>query len=409
VIDAARRAGQGWLTQEQAFAVLAAYRLDLLPTRTCKTPDAVGKAASDLGFPVVVKLLHQDFVTSRPEGSIAVDLPDAKSARAAASVIAARLRSRGKWPEGAEFIVQTQVRDARELRIRVADQPIIGPTISFGPGGVDPGDLSGLSVDLPPLNMALAQALIDRAGEAAILRVHRGLALADRTAVEAALVTVSQIIIDCPEISLLDIDPLFARQSGIAIGNVRIGLRPVGEERPKLAIRPYPDELVERVVLGGRRFTIRPIRPEDAEAHARLFARLPAEDIRRRFFSAIRALTPEQLVRMTEIDYTRELALIAVEAATGETVGVARLVCSDAEGTEGEFATLIEPGAKEIGLGSVLMRRLIGWAKREGVRRIVGQVLTENTPMLAFVRHLGFSVRHVPDEDDVVEASLELS
>ncbi len=409
IVQAPNRTGHGWLRQQQAFELLAAYGLSVLPTRICDTADAAGTAASELGFPVVVKLLRKDFGAPRPVGSVSVDLPDVASARAAAAVIMARLRSRGEWAQDAKFVVQKQVREASELQIRVIEEPTIGPTISFGPGGDAAGALSSMAVDLPPLNMALAHALIDRAGGTATLRVLKGSALADRTAVEATLVIISQIIIDCPEISLLEIDPLFASRSGTVISNAHIYLRPAGQTRPRLAFRPYPVELISTVVLAGHRFVIRPIRPEDAEAHARMFARVPAGDIRRRFFSTIRTLTPEQLIRLTEIDYTREMALIAVDQASGETVGAARIVCSDAEGTEGEFGVLVEPIAKRKGVGLTLMRNLIAWARREGVNRVVGQVLTENIPMLTFVRHFGFSIRPIPGERDVVEAALDLS
>ena len=409
IVRAPNRTGHGWMRQQQAFELLTAYGLSVLPTRVCDTADAAGAAASELGFPVVVKLLRKDFGAPRPVGSLAVDLPDAASARAAAAVIMARLRSRGEWAEDAQFVVQKQIHEASELQIRVIEEPTIGPTISFGPGGDAAGALSSMAVELPPLNMTLAHALIDRAGGTAMLRVLKGSAFADRTAVEATLVTISQIIIDCPEISVLEIDPLFASRSGTVVSNAHIYLRPAGQTRPRLAFRPYPGELINTVVLSRHRFVIRPIRPEDAEAHARMFARVPASDIRRRFFSTIRTLTPEQLIRLTEIDYTREMALIAVDQASGETVGVARIVCSDAEGTEGEFGVLVEPAAKRKGVGLALMRNLIAWARREGVNRVVGQVLTENIPMLTFVRHLGFSIRPIPGESDVVEAVLDLS
>ncbi|MCF3945365.1 bifunctional acetate--CoA ligase family protein/GNAT family N-acetyltransferase [Acidiphilium iwatense] len=409
VLASARAEDRATLTQAEAFAVLRAYGIEVLDSRIAATQDEVAEAAAAIGFPVVVKLSHPDLATARPEGSVALDLPDAASARAAAGMITARLRSRGEWPEDANFLVQRQIRRARELRIRVAEHIIVGPTIGFGPGGGDLGEVGRLAVDLPPLNLALANALVERAGAASILRLARGLGEAHRGAVEATLVRVSQLIVDWPDIAALDIDPLFATEHGASAASARITLRPAGERRAELVIAPYPAELAEAVELRGKRFLIRPIRPEDAEAHHRLFERLTPADVRFRFFSAVRALTPEQVVRMTEVDYGREIALIGVDQATGETAGVARLVRSDTDGTEGEFAVLVENAAKGVGLGSALMHRLIVWARREGVAEIVGQVLAANTPMLAFVRKLGFAVRRLPGEDDVVEVRLPLA
>ena len=157
---------------------------------------------------------------------------------------------------------------------------------------------------------------------------------------------------------------------------------------------------------GGERLIVRPIRPEDAEEHGAFFSRLSPQDIRYRFFTAMRELSAEQMARLTQIDYDREMAFIAVREASGETVGVARLVCEDEH--EGEFAVIVQADMKGRGVARHLMRRLIDWARGRGLREIVGQVLADNAPMLAFVRHLGFRVKRMPEEPDVVEARLSL-
>ncbi|GAC1489987.1 MAG: hypothetical protein NVS2B11_15270 [Acetobacteraceae bacterium] len=212
---------------------------------------------------------------------------------------------------------------------------------------------------------------------------------------------VSQLAIDLPEIGGLTIDPLFADETGVSAAEAWIGLRPPGE-RSLHAIAPYPAELVEHWPLGAELLELRPIRPEDAEAHAALFRRLSPEDVRFRFFSLLRDLPPEQVSRLTQIDYEREMAFVAVRG--GETVGVARLVREP--GTEGEFAVVVDPALKGRGLGRRLMQRLIDWARSHGVTAINGQVLTDNAPMLSFVRSLGFTIRRIPGEADVVEVRL---
>ena len=268
--------------------------------------------------------------------------------------------------------------------IAVFDDAMFGPAIALGPNKV---------IDLPPLNLALAQALAARG------------CLPDAT---EALLRVSQLVVDFPEIASLD----------TATGNLT--LRPAGEPPARLAIAPYPDELTKAWTSGGQILTIRPIRPEDAETHAEFFKRLSPTDVRFRFFSAMRELSPERLARLTQIDYEREMAFIAVRPATSdtgdtsdtsdtsETVGVARLV-SDTEGRVAEFAIAVRPDMKGHGLASHLMHRLIGWARARGVREVVGQILSDNAPMLAFVRHLGFAVHRLPDDPEVMEAKLALS
>jgi acetyltransferase len=182
-------------------------------------------------------------------------------------------------------------------------------------------------------------------------------------------------------------------------------LRPPGETG-LLAIAPYPAELSETWNAGGETLTIRPIRPEDAAAHAAMFSRLTPEDVRFRFFSALRALSPERLARMTQVDYDREMAFVAIRA-NGDTVGVSRLV-RDADGT-GEFAIVVQPDMRGRGLARRLMQRLIAWGGQQGLTAIIGQVLADNAPMLGFMRALGFTLHQMVGEPGVMEVRLELA
>ncbi len=404
-IAAARAAGRATLVQDEALAVIGAYKIPIIAGRRATTPEEAAMMASTIGFPVVAKLSHPDLPTNRIEGSIALDLPDGRAVREATRAIRARLTKRGEWLAGAQFLVQQQAPRGQQLRIRVADQPILGPVIGFGAGGGDPEDYSGLAIELPPLNLKLAHALIERSPVAPLLAAHRGQPAADKDAIAATLVRVSQLIIDFPEILQLDLDPLFANERGVVAASARILLGHEGERRAKLIISPYPAELSSTYEAKGQKFTLRPIRPEDADAHAAMFTRLTPEDIRFRFFSAMRSLSAEQISRMTDVDYGREMAFVAVDAA-GATAGVARLVRNDTDGATAEFAVVVEPAVKGLGLASALMRAIIAWGKAQGVAEINGQILADNAPMLAFIRRLGFSVERIAGEPDVLEARL---
>jgi len=227
-----------------------------------------------------------------------------------------------------------------------------------------------------------------------------------------ALVRLSQLVVDFPAIAALDLNPLFAGPDGVLAADAWIALRPAGEAGV-LAIAPYPAELAEtwqpKPMPGrsGDALLIRPIRPEDAEAHAAFFRRLSPDDVRFRFFSMLRELSAEQTARMTQVDYGLEMAFIAVRPATGETVGVCRLI-REPYTDRGEFAVVVQPDMKGRGLARRLMQRLIGWGRGQGMSEIVGQVLADNAPMLGFVRNLGFRVRRLPDDPEVVEAVLAL-
>lgn len=407
-IEAARAEGRDSLVQDEALAIIRAYHIPTLESRRVSTPAEAAAAAAALGFPAVLKLSHPDVPTHRLPGSVVLNLPGSGAVQSAARNILARVRQLGADPAKAGFLVQAQAPQGTMLRIRVADDPMLGPVIGFGEGGGDPEDVSRLTAGLPPLNLALAHALIGHSSVARHLAAHRGQAAADKEAVAATLVRVSQLIIDTPEILALDIDPLFASPQGVAAASARIWLRPAGQPRPPLIIPPYPSELTRHYTTRGQNFLLRPIRPEDADAHAAMISRFTQEDMRYRFFSPMKQLPIEQIVRLTDVDYTREMAIIAVRETTGDTVGVARLVRNDTDGASAEFAVAIDPGAKQSGLGTALMRSVIDWGKAQGVKEINGQILADNAPMLAFIKRLGFSVARMPDEPDIMEARLEL-
>ncbi len=169
----------------------------------------------------------------------------------------------------------------------------------------------------------------------------------------------------------------------------------------------YPAELEEHWDSAGEHLTIRPIRPDDAARHRAFFESLTAEDIRLRFFAAVRELTEAQLVRFTRLDYERDMAFVAVRDATDETVGVARLAHD--ETNVAEFAVIVRQDVKGKGLATHLMRRLIEWAPQHGIFAIRGEILAENTTMLTFARTLGFELRHLPADPEIVEARLVLA
>jgi acetyltransferase len=402
--DRAYAAGRQTLTQDESLDILGAYGIPTVPTRFAASALDAADAAQLLGFPAVVKLRDNGLPADRHPGSIVFDLHDAAQVTAAARLLAARAQRRGAT---SELLVQRYVGRAREVAVRVADDATFGPAITFGCGGTTPNP-SDRAVDLPPLNLTLAKALIQRCRTGAALgRPLRDRAPANSDAVAQTLVRISQMIVDFPYIAALDIPSLFVDADGVLAADAWLRLRAPHDTAPPLAIAPYPAELVEHRQVGADRITIRPIRPEDAAAHTAFFSRLSPEDIRYRFFSAMRELSAEQTVRLTQIDYDREMAFIAANESNNDTVGVARLAC-DLDGRSGEFAVIVEPDMKGRGLASILMQRLIDWARLRGLPEIAGQILADNQPMLAFIRRKGFTVRHMPEDPAVMEAKLAL-
>jgi acetyltransferase len=284
---------------------------------------------------------------------------------------------------------------------------MFGPFLGFGLGGTAADLLGDEVLDLPPLNRALAAGLVARSRAARLLAGYRDHPAADTAAVAEALVRLSQIAVDFPELATLVVNPLLARPEGVLALDADCRLRAAGEQG-MLAIPPYPEEWVTRwTAKSGEALTIRPIRPEDAEAHGDLFRRLTPEDIRWRFFSQLRELPPQQIARMTQLDYDREMAFVAVRQrpdGTEELLGVSRLI-READGETGEFAVVVDRAMKGQGLGRHLMQRLFDWGRANGIATVAGQVLADNAPMLAFVRSLGFTLRRSEEDDEVFEVT----
>jgi acetyltransferase len=398
IFAAAREAGRDVLREDEALAVLAAYGIGTAACRVVATPADAAAAASLLGFPVVLKVLGLGLRHKSDQGGVALGLEGPgdvlRSARA--------MRERFAPPL---FLVQRQARlGAIELRVRVADDPMFGPWIGFGQGGTA-ADLAGdEAFDLPPLNLPLAHALIARTRLARLLPGWRERPPVAEPAIADALVRVSQLVIEQPEIAELVVNPLMADGLGVLGVDASIRLRAPGE-MSDFSILPYPAHLAgEFRGKDGRVWQVRPIRPEDAESQGRFFHRLPPEDVRFRFFSTMRDLPPAMLARLTQIDYGREMALIAQRE--GETHGTVRVI--RAPGEEAEFAIIVTPEAKGSGLARHLMERAIAWAREQGIAGIVGHVLADNQPMLGFVKRLGFEVTRDPEDAEVMLARMRL-
>lgn len=405
-----RAEGRRDLTEEESLSVLAAYGIPTVPGRAVGGAEEAADAATMLGFPVVLKILSPDLPRKTEAGGVAIGLASRAEVLAAAEAMRARVAALRPEARITGFLVQRQAGRGQEVRLRLGEDAMFGPWISFGRGGtaaeIDPDD----GYDLPPLNLALAHGLIRRTRMARLLDGWRDHPAANVLAIADALVRLSQVAVDFPEIEFCNINPLRADNDGVLALDAGIRLRPDGEAG-MLAIPPYPAELARPWrSRDGRMVMVRPIRPEDAAAHGEFFARLTPEDIRYRFFSALAELSPAQVARMTQIDYDREIAFVAVERVDDgpdRTVGVSRLI-RDGGGAEAEFAVIVDRDWKGQGLARHLMERLFEWGRSAGVAEVVGSVLADNKPMLGFVRALGFRVKASADDPEVMEARLGL-
>ncbi|MCS6810143.1 MAG: bifunctional acetate--CoA ligase family protein/GNAT family N-acetyltransferase [Tepidimonas sp.] len=406
--------GRPWLTEPEAKQLLAHAGVPTPPIRTVPPdPEAAATAAAELGYPVVLKILSPDITHKSDVGGVRLNLHSGDEVRSAARAMLQRVTQARPEARLQGFTLQPMVqrRGAHEVIVGATIDPLFGPVILFGAGGTAVEVLADRAVALPPLNVALAEALIERTRIARLLRGWRDVPPAHRPSLHAALLAVAQLLADVPEIAELDINPLVVDAQGAVALDARVR---VSAERPggaaRFAIRPYPQELIEVLRWGQELLTLRPIRPEDEAQHRAFLERVDPEDIRMRIFYSRRSIEHSELARLTQIDYDREMAFIATRARPDggeETVGVVRGIC-DPDNDSAEYGILVRSDLKGRGLGRLLMDKLIRYLRAHGTRRIVGQVLRENTPMLALLARLGFAIRPHPDDPDLRLVELPL-
>lgn len=296
--------------------------------------------------------------------------------------------------------------EAHELIVGVATDPVFGPVVLFGQGGIAVEVTADHAVGLPPLNAVLANDLIGRTRVSRLLAGYRNRAPADRHAIVQVLMKVSQMVADLPELAELDINPLLADSAGVVALDARIRVALADRSAStmdRLAIRPYPTELDEVITWDGAPLRLRPIRPEDGPAHLEFFAALTPDDVRYRMFVRVRELQPSQLARFTQIDYDREMAFIATRPGPNgveQTLGVARVV-ADPDNVQAEFAVTVRSDLKGHGLGGILMEKIISYCRSRNTREIVGEALPQNTRVIRLARRLGFTVTPNPVEETV--------
>jgi acetyltransferase len=415
ILRTARDAGRTLLTEVEAKEVLTAAGIPVSPAVTAASAPGAVAAARQLGYPVVLKL-HSEQVTHKSDvGGVQLNLMDDDAVRDAFHRIQANLAAHRPDVRFEGVSVQPMVRDKGcELIVGSSADRQFGPVILFGAGGTLVEVFQDRALALPPLNRALARRLIERTRIHRALQGVRGERSISFDELETLLTRFSQLVVDFhEEVAEIDINPLLASAERIVALDARVLLYAPdlpAEERPKLAIRPYPNHLTAPFHMNdGTEVTVRAIRPEDEPLVVAFHDTHSEHTIRMRFFGLVRRLTHDSLVRLCHLDYDRELALVAVRAVDGggsQIVGVARYYL-DPETGDAEFAVVVGDAWQGHGLGWHLMQRLIDAARQRGVRRLVGSVLRENSQMLLLAQELGFHIE-ATEEMDVVSAVLQL-
>lgn len=394
---------QEWLAQgrrelgmAECEEVLAAYGIPTVRGIVVVSDAEALAAAGRLGYPVALKARATGLSHKTDVGGVALDVRDEVGLLRAMADMRSRLARNGFQATGFTLQAMVQRPQACELLVGLSCDPVFGPVVLFGSGGIATEVLADRAIGLPPLNQVLAAELIGRTRAARLLQGFRHRPAADMAAINAVLVRIAQMAVDLPELAELDINPLLADSAGVLAVDARIRLQALPEAQAgqaRLAILPYPQELVQNVAWQGGRICLRPVRPEDGAAHLAFFSRLSPEDIHFRVFSTLHELSPAQLARLTQIDYARDMAFIATRTGvdgSAETLGVAR-VASDPDNVRGEFAVVVRSDLKGQGLGHLLMACLLRYCREKGLTEVVGSALRDNARMLALARRLGFA------------------
>jgi acetyltransferase len=396
------------LTEPEAKAALAAYGIPVVATYTVTSAAEAEAAAAKIGRTVALKILSRQITHKSDVGGVRLDLETPGAVRRAAEDMLARVaRERGDAIIDG-FTIQEMVErpHARELLLGAVIDPTFGPCILFGHGGVATEVIADRTIGLPPLNSILARDMIGRTRISRLLGSYRDRTAADHDAICATLVALSDMMIDLPEIAEMDINPLLADADGVIALDARIVVREAPENPNRLAIRPWPSELARKAGIGDIDLMVRPIRPDDSAALVRFSENASASDLRLRFHGAAGQITEATAARLCQIDYDREMVLVAEEPAGGH-AGIVRLIF-DPDFETAEVALIVKSDMQCRGLGALLLEEAIDYARSRGAHRLTGDVMSDNCTMLDLARRLGANLHRHPEDETVTRMVIPL-
>ncbi|MBA7626219.1 Peptidyl-lysine N-acetyltransferase Pat [subsurface metagenome] len=423
LIRKALREGRTLLSEEDSLKFLRTYGISSTDPcvdesiNPCVTDSAEGAAriASDIGYPVVMKISSPDVVHKSDVGGVVLNISSADEVRKAFGGIMENVtKSRPDARIRGVSIHKMIANYDYEFIVGSKKDPIFGPVIMFGLGGLEVEFFRDIAVGLPPLNQVLARRLLEQTKIYEMLsKGFRSKPPVNLRLLDETLVRVSDLIIDFPEIKEIDINPLIVSgNAAIALdGRIILDEEAMQKEMPEyshLVISPYPARYVQPWrCKDGRTVVLRPVNPEDELLERGLLESLSEESLNYRFFYRLKEITHDMLTRFCNIDYDREMAIVAEYTAGGKrsNVGVGRLFIQPG-GEIAEFAVLVADDFQGYGLGLKLCDLLIGIARDKGLRSIYGIVLNENTKMINLANRLSFNIERLSSEESKVTLEL---
>jgi acetyltransferase len=411
LIDLGLSRQSGLLSEVESKQLLAAYDIPVNRTETAGTEDEAVQLANRMGFPLVMKVDSLDISHKTEADGVQLDLRSEDDVRNAFQRIMEGARNYDPDARVQGVALQPMVaRPDVEILLGAKRDANFGPVVLFGTGGIYAEVFQDRALALPPLNRSLARLLMKETKVFRLLEGYRNRPAADLELMEKMIIGLSQLLVDVPEISELDMNPVIVKDGKPFAADARIFLMASEKSPPRhLVISPYPARYEDaRVRADGMRLLIRPIKPEDAPLLVQLFNTLSPTSIYYRYFSPMKSLPHQMLARFTQIDYDREIALVALAEGEHEDtlVGTARII-GHPDGKRGEFAVVVGDPWHGKGIGANLLKRCLRIMKDRGMETVWGTALRENRQMIKLARKLGFEVTLIPGTTEY-EMSLDL-
>ena len=387
---------EGFLTETESKQILTAYGISVTQTETTVSLEGATSTAKKLGYPVVMKLVSSDITHKSEANGVQLNLASAHDVERAFDRIMQGAAAHNPNAKIEGVSIQPYIDNPDyELLIGAKKDARFGPVILFGLGGIFTEVLKDRALALPPLNRPLARRLMEETKAFSLLKGYRNRPPADMELLEELLIRLSQLLIDFPEIAELDMNPILVKNGVPCAVDARILLKPSAAHAPHhLIISPYPQEYeFHEVTEEGISIFIRPVKPEDAPLFISFSRALSETSIYYRFFSMIRHFSRTMLIRFTQIDYDREIALVALDKSGEDEriLGVARVYIHP-DGENGECAVLVGDPWHGKGIGSRLLFRCLAIAKERRLRLVTGMVLKANHHMLSLAKKTGFVI-----------------
>jgi len=402
------------LTEMEAKQLLGYYNIPIVKTLVAKTADEAAFSASQIGYPVVLKILSPQIVHKTDAGGVVLNINSEAELREAFDNVIRRAKEYDSEAEIHGITVQPMIKKLDyEIILGAKTDPLFGPVILFGMGGVGVELFKDFAIGLPPLNQTLARRIMEETKVYQLLKGYRNVPPANLKLTEEVMVRFSQMLVDFPQLKEVDINPLFINEKEAFALDARVVIdkEQVFEKlkpHEHLVISPYPKKYETLWKLhDGRTVLLRPIKPEDEPLWLEMFQNFSEESIRYRFFHIIKDTPHEMRIRYCNIDYDREIAIIPELTENGKRkiLGVVRVPILPDQKT-GEIAVIVADPWQGLGLGSKMMDYMIEICKDKGLETIYGVMLPDNYRAIELFKKMGFTIKYLGD--DTVKATLNL-